>query len=114
MRQEPAPLDGPQVLASSASGPNVLAIATHGPTILVPRASQIFASWEAGPLYQLIGPLKVGATATNYALTTLILAMLASYLVALAALPTLTARMILASIVAVHLILLLGPPFQLT
>src|SRR5436190_8715243 len=49
---------------------------THGPTILVPRASQIFAPWEAGPLYHLIAPLKVGATATNYALSVLILAML--------------------------------------
>src|SRR5436190_1542769 len=49
---------------------------THGPTILVPRASQIFAPWEAGPLYHLIASLKVGATATNYALSVLILAML--------------------------------------
>ena len=87
---------------------------THGPTILVPRASQIFASWEAGPLYHLIAPLKVGATATNYALSALILAMLGSYLVALAALRTFSMRMIAACIVGVHLIFLLAPPFQLT
>src|SRR5205823_4861896 len=39
---------------------------THGPTILVPRASQLFASWEAVPLYHLLAPFSVGATATNY------------------------------------------------
>src|SRR5207302_701496 len=92
----------------------IVLFATHGPTILVPRASQIFASWEAGPLYHLIGPLRVGATATNYALSGLILAMLASYLVALGALRTLSMRMIAACIVAVNVILMLGPPFQLT
>ncbi len=87
---------------------------THGPTILVPRSSQIFASWEAGPLYQLIPGFSVSARATNYALTGLILIMLFAYLVALGALRTLTMRTIVACIVAVHVILVLGPPFQLT
>ncbi len=87
---------------------------THGPTILVPRASVIFASWEAGPLYHLIPGFSVSARATNYALTGLILIMLGSYLVALGALRTLPMRMIAGCIVAVHVILLLGPPFQLT
>ena len=172
MPQEPGPLDGPSVLAASASGSPIPAAAaatatpsdatvalprfaplrlprvvrslrwpdvelgprwgrialatiivcalamvlfsTHGPTILVPRASQIFASWEAGPLYHLLGPLKVGATATNYALSALILVMLAAYLVALAALRTLPGRLLAGCIVAVQLILFLGPPFQLT
>jgi hypothetical protein len=44
----------------------------------------------------------------------LILIMLSAYLVALAALRTMSMRMIAACIVAVHVILLLGPPFQLT
>ena len=87
---------------------------THGPTILVPRSSQIFASWEAGPLYGLLSGLKVGPTATNYALSGLILIMLAAYGVALAALRTLSMRMIVVTIVAANLILMLGPPFQLT
>ena len=88
--------------------------ATHGPTILVPRSSQIFAKWEAGPLYGLVGDLKVGPTATNYALSGLILIMLAAYGVALSALRTLSMRMIAVAIVAASLILMLGPPFQLT
>ena len=92
----------------------IVLFATHGPTILVPRASQIFASWEAGPLYHLIGGVSVGARATNYVLSALILAMLAAYLVALSALRTLSTRMIAACIVALHVILVLAPPFQLT
>lgn len=87
---------------------------THGPTILVPRASQIFAAWEAGPLYGLLRGLSVGATATNYALSALILIMLGAYLVALGALRTLSMRMIVGCIVALNAIMLLGPPFQLT
>ncbi len=87
---------------------------THGPTILVPRSSQIFANWEAGPLYGLLGGLKVGPIATNYALSGLILIMLASYGVALAALRTLSMRMIVLTIVAANVLLMLGPPFQLT
>ena len=88
--------------------------ATHGPTTLVPRAGNIFSSWEAGPLYHLIPGIRVRASATNYALSVLILAMLASYLVALAAVRALSMRMIAACVVGVNLILLLKPPFQLT
>jgi alpha-1,6-mannosyltransferase len=87
---------------------------THGPTILVPRSSQIFASWEAGPLYHLIGAFSVNAHVTNYALSGLILILLCAYLAALMALRTLTMRMIAACIVAVHALILLAPPFQLT
>jgi Glycosyltransferase family 87 len=84
------------------------------PTLLVPRSSQIFASWEAGPLYGLVHGLEPSSTALGYALSALILAMLAAYGVALAALRTLSMRMIVACIVATHVLLLLAPPFQLT
>src|SRR6185437_4085971 len=109
------PRAGRIALASITLGALVMVLfSTHGPTILVPRSSQIFASWEAGPLYHLIPGFSVSARATNYSLTALILIMLAAYLVALGALRTLSMRMIAACIVAAHVILLLGPPFQLT
>jgi hypothetical protein len=88
--------------------------ATGGPTVLTPRSSEIFTSWEAGPLYGLAGGLGASAHALAYGLSGLILIMLAAYGVALAALRTLSTRMIVACIVAAHVILLLGPPFQLT
>jgi hypothetical protein len=87
---------------------------THAPTNLVPRSSELFARWEAGPLYGLLGGLKAGVTATNYAVSALILILLGAYGVALAALRTLSTRMIVATIVAANLLLMLGPPFQLT
>jgi alpha-1,6-mannosyltransferase len=112
---ELGPRAGKIALASIALGALVMVLfSTHGPTILVPRASVIFSSWEAGPLYHLIPGFSVSARATNYSLTALILIMLSAYLVALAALRTLPMRMIAVCIVAVHVILLLGPPFQLT
>ncbi len=112
---ELSPRAGRIALATITVGVLVMVLfSTHGPTILVPRASQIFASWEAGPLYHLIGAVKVGARATNYALSGLILMLLGAYLVALAALRTMSMRMIAACVVAVHLLLLLAPPFQLT
>lgn len=109
------PRAGRIALASITFGALVMVLfSTHGPTILVPRSSQIFASWEAGPLYHLIPGFSVSARGTNYALSGLILILLACYLVALGALRTLSMRMIAACIVAVHVILVLGPPFQLT
>ena len=112
---ELGPRAGRIALAAITLGALVMLLfSTHGPTILVPRASQIFASWEAGPLYHLIPGFSVSARVTNYALSGLILMMLAGYLCALAALRTLSMRMIAGCIVAVHVILLLGPPFQLT
>ena len=87
---------------------------THAPTNLVPRSSELFARWEAGPLYGLIGGLKAGVTATNYAVSALILILLGAYGVALAALRTLSTRMIVVTIVAANVLLMLGPPFQLT
>jgi alpha-1,6-mannosyltransferase len=109
------PRSGRIALAAITLGALVMVLfATHGPTILVPRSSQIFASWEAGPLYHLIPGFSVSARATNYALSGLILIMLSAYLVALGALRTLSMRMIVACIVAVQVILVLGPPFQLT
>jgi glycosyl transferase family 87 len=112
---ELSPRAGRIALASITATLLVMVLfSTHGPTILVPRSSQIFASWEAGPLYHLIPGFSVSARATNYALSALIVILLVSYIAALGALRTLPMRMIAACIVAAHVLLFLGPPFQLT
>ena len=106
---------GKVALATIIAGALAMVLwSTHAPTNLVPRSSQIFAPWEAGPLYGLLGGLKAGVTATNYALSALILIMLGAYGVALLAVRTLSTRMIVATIVAANVIMMLGPPFQLT
>ena len=115
----------PQVLYEARAGKIALATvvggvlllvlyATHAPTILVPRSSVIFASWEAGPLSVVLKGVHVGTTVTDYSLSALILILLAAYGVALTALNTLSTRAIVISIVAANVILMLGPPFQLT
>jgi hypothetical protein len=106
---------GKIALATIVAGALAMVLwSTHAPTNLVPRSSELFAPWEAGPLYGLLGGLKAGVTATNYALSALILIMLGAYGVALLALRTLSTRMIVVTIVAANVILMLGPPFQLT
>ena len=115
----------PQVLYTARAGKIALATivggvllmvlyATHAPTILVPRSSQIFASWEAGPLQFVLQGAHVGTTVTNYSLSALILILLGAYGVALTALRRLSTRAIVITIVAANVILMLAPPFQLT
>ncbi|HTT29916.1 MAG TPA: glycosyltransferase family 87 protein [Solirubrobacteraceae bacterium] len=121
----PKSLRTPQVLYQARAGKIALATivggvllmvlyATHAPTILVPRSSQIFAPWEAGPLRFVLQGVHVGTTVTNYSLSALILILLGAYGVALTALRTLSTRAIVISIVAANVILMLAPPFQLT
>jgi len=49
---------GKIALATIVAGTLLLVLwSTHGATNLVPRSSEIFAPWEAGPLYGLLGGL---------------------------------------------------------
>ncbi len=109
------PLAGRLALATLIVGALVMVVYdTAGPTELVPRSGQIFPGWEAGPLHGIVGALTLSATAVTIGLSVLIVAMLAAYGVAVAAVRTLSMRTIVICIVALHVILLLGPPFQLT
>ena len=87
---------------------------TAGQSVLVPRSGEVFPGWEAGPLHGLFGTLGVGVNAVNYSMSALLIVMLLAYGVALAAVRTLSMRAIVVCILALHVILLLGPPFQLT
>ena len=87
---------------------------TAGPSVLVPRSDAAFPAWEAGPLHGLFGTLSVNATAVNYSVSFLLIVMLLAYGVAVAAVRTLSMRAIAICVVALHAILLLSPPFQLT
>ena len=92
----------------------IVAFAASGPAVLVPRSALSFPNWEAGPLHGLFGrPIDVPMT-LNIGLSVVIVAMLAAYGVALAAIRTLSMRTIVIFVIAAHVVLLLGPPFQLT
>ncbi|MGA9856722.1 MAG: glycosyltransferase family 87 protein [Solirubrobacteraceae bacterium] len=92
----------------------IVSQASSGPSVLVPRAGQLFPSWEAGPLrlisHQLLGDRRT----LGYAFSGMLLAMILAYGAALAAWRSLSMRLIVIAVVVLHLILLLSPPMQLT
>lgn len=88
--------------------------ATGGPTILVPRAAHMFPAWQAGPLHLIPTPTIGNPRTVGYLFSAVLLAMTVAYLVALAAVRSLTMRFIAIAVVVLHLVLLLSPPMQLT
>jgi hypothetical protein len=88
--------------------------ATAGPSILVPRSGFIYPGWEAGPLGHLIPQLLGNRIALQDAMTAALGVLLIAWLVVLGALDSLSRRAIWTVVVALHVILLFGPPTQLT
>ncbi|HEY2439759.1 MAG TPA: glycosyltransferase family 87 protein [Solirubrobacteraceae bacterium] len=92
----------------------IVADAAAGPSILVPHTAQFFPGWQAGPLH-LILHWSIGNPRTvGYGFSAVLLAMVVAYLVAVAAVRSLSMRLIAVAVVALHLILLLSPPMQLS
>lgn len=87
---------------------------TSGPTILVPRSNEVFPGWFAGPLHLLSTGLPNGVYTLSFGLTGVLLVMLVAYFVILASVRTMPMRLIVSCIVALHVILLMSPPLQLT
>ncbi|HEY5317430.1 MAG TPA: hypothetical protein VIJ20_05585, partial [Solirubrobacteraceae bacterium] len=92
----------------------VVVFATAGPTVLVPSSWYAFPGWVAGPLHGLFGHLSASPLAMSYGFSAVLLAMTVAYAVALASVRLLSMRTIVIAVVALHLVLLLGPPLQLT
>ena len=92
----------------------IVADAAAGPSILVPHTAQYYPGWQAGPLH-LILHWSIGNPRTvGYWFSFVLLAMVVAYLCALAAVQSLSMRLIAVAVVALHLILLLTPPMQLS
>jgi hypothetical protein len=92
----------------------VVMAATADPSVLVPRSTQTFPGWEAGPLHPLFGRLIANPQTLGLAFSGVIAAMLVAYGIVLGATRSLSTRTIVICIVALHLILLMSPPLQLT
>ena len=109
------PLAGRLALVSLVLGALALvAFATSGPTVLVPRSNEVFPGWDAGPLHAVFSGLPHNQLTLDYGLSGLVVAMLAAYGVVIAAARALSLRAIVIAIVALHVILLMAPPMQLT
>lgn len=87
---------------------------TSGPSVLVPRSNEVFPGWFAGPLHLLSSGLPNGVYTLSFGLTVVLLVMLLAYLVLLASVQTLSMRLLVGCVVALHVILLMSPPLQLT
>jgi hypothetical protein len=92
----------------------IVAAASSGPSILVPRSNAIFPNWEAGPLHMVIPRLITDPQTLGFIFSCVLIVMLVAYGAALAAVRSLTLRSIVIAVVALHVILLLSPPMQLT
>ena len=115
IRIELGPLAGGIALASLVLGTLALvAFSTGAPSVLVPRSSTVFTSWEAGPLHAIFGGLKLSPTVLDDAFSGFLLAATLAYGVVLASARRLSLRTIVVAVVALHLILVMSPPLQLT
>jgi alpha-1,6-mannosyltransferase len=98
------------VVAGTAA---IVLAASSGASVLVPRSWISFPGWLAGPLHGLLAPIGGRNTTIDGELSAVILAMTVAYLVAIGAARALGTRTIVACVVAVHVLLLMAPPFQL-
>jgi hypothetical protein len=92
----------------------IVAADSSGPSILSPRSNQMFPNWEAGPLHTVIPRLITDPQTLGLVFSCVMIVMLVAYGAALAAVHSLTLRTIVIAVVALHVILLLSPPMQLT
>jgi Glycosyltransferase family 87 len=109
------PIAGRVALASLILGAlAVVVFATAAPSPLVPRSYLGFPHWESGPLHGLFGHITNDSNALNLGLSAIVLAMTLAYGAALVSVRTMSMRVIVLCILALHAILLMSPPLQLT
>ncbi len=92
----------------------VVLFATARNSPLVPRSAISFPHWESGPLHHLFGGLTNDWDGLSTGLSVVLVLMLAAYGVAIAAVRTFSMKAIAIWIVAIHVVLLMAPPLQLT
>jgi hypothetical protein len=109
------PLPGQLALAAMIMGAfAVVMFSSARESTLVPRSSTSFPHWMSGPLHGLFGGLTNNTKALSLGFTVVVLAMLAAYWVVLASVRRLSMRTLWICLVALLVIMLMGPPLQLT
>jgi len=81
-----------------------------GPSLMVSRSLQVFPGWEAGPLHGLFGAVPPRFEVFIVGLSLLVLVMTVAYGVVLASARSLSMRSIALVVLALHVLLLVGPP----
>jgi hypothetical protein len=98
-------LCGALLVVCAADRPSLLSATTH---------TGFFPHWMAGPLGGLLPGLTRSPTKLKYLFTGALVAMYASYLLALKYVPMLRARWAIGAVLAVHASFFLAPPLALT
>jgi hypothetical protein len=98
-------LCGALLVVCAADRPSLLSATTH---------TGFFPHWMAGPLGGLLPGLTRSPTKLKYLFTGALVAMYASYLLALKYVPMLHARWAIGAVLAVHACFFLAPPLALT
>ncbi|MGI8903863.1 MAG: glycosyltransferase 87 family protein [Solirubrobacteraceae bacterium] len=110
-----APLLGRLALGMLIVGAlGVVAFASGRPSVLVPTSSLSFPHWESGPLHGVFGGLTRDFDTLQIGFSLILVAMTLAYVVAVSCVRALSMRLIAICVVALHLILLMSPPLQLT
>jgi alpha-1,6-mannosyltransferase len=91
----------------------LVVFSSSGPSVLVPRSNEVFPGWEAGPLHLLSSGLPNSVYPLAFGLSVLLVVMLLAYAVILLSAQSLSTRVIVSCVIALHLILLMSPPLQL-
>jgi hypothetical protein len=91
----------------------IVLTAAGAPSILVPRSGIVFPAWVAGPLHHLLAHPISGPQTLARSLSITLAAMFVAYTVVLVAARSLSMWVIVSVVVALHVVLLLGPPLQL-
>ncbi|MDQ6807273.1 MAG: DUF2029 domain-containing protein [Actinomycetota bacterium] len=92
----------------------VVVFAAAEPTVLVPRSRFDFPVWLSGPLRGLFGHLISSPRTLGYGFSAVLVIMTIAYGIALASVRMLSTRTIVIAVVALHAVLLLSAPLQLT
>ncbi len=92
----------------------MVVFSTGHATSLVPRSNAGFPGWEAGPLHSLFGHITGSYRALQYGFSAVLVVMAAAYGIVLLSVRTLSMRTIVIAVVALHVILLMSAPLQLT
>lgn len=112
---DPGPLQGKLALAVIVVLTLlIVADAAAGPSVLVSRSLYTFPDWEAGPLHYITRRVILDPHTLDAVFSGLLAAMVVAYLVVLRAVRSLSMRTIVGIVIALHAILLLSPPLELT
>jgi alpha-1,6-mannosyltransferase len=101
------------LIALVALSLGVVAFAAAAPSLLVPRSTTSFPDWFSGPLHGVFAGLTSDPLTLGDGFSAAVAAMGIAYCLVLATARTLSFKLIVGCVIALHVILLLSPPLRM-